>query len=260
MRSTVILLAAVGLAACSPKVPDSAAGVGFQDYNSYIKDQTAPPAAGAPAAPAASSGFSPENAAAAIDAAEGKPPAAPAAAAVDPGAPLAAPGIAAATETAGETAATVPDGERARGNAPAGIAETTSEITINTPGVSDEQDFAAVTSRETIESDKARIERNRAQYQIDQPTALPERSADGSPNIVAFALSSTNPVGVQMYDRGGIHLTSPEAACGKFASPDLAQMDFLQSGGPERDRKGLDPDGDGFACAWDPTPFRLATQ
>ena len=63
-----------------------------------------------------------------------------------------------------------------------------------------------------------------------------------------------------MYDRGGIHLTSPEAACGKFASPDLAQMDFLQSGGPERDRKGLDPDGDGFACAWDPTPFRLATQ
>ena len=257
MRSTVILLAAVGLAACSPKVPDSAAGVGFQDYNSYIKDQTAPPAAGAPAAPAASSGFSPENAAAAIDAAEGKPPAAPAAAAVDPGAPLAAPGIAAANN---ETAATVPDGERARGNAPAGIAETTSEMTINTPGVSDEQDFAAVTARETIESDKARIERNRAQYQIDQPTALPERSADGSPNIVAFALSSTNPVGVQMYDRGGIHLTSPEAACGKFASPDLAQMDFLQSGGPERDRKGLDPDGDGFACAWDPTPFRLATQ
>ena len=161
MRSTVILLAAVGLAACSPKVPDSAAGVGFQDYNSYIKDQTAPPAAGAPAAPAASSGFSPENAAAAIDAAEGKPAAAPAAAAVDPGAPLAAPGIAAANN---ETAATVPDGERARGNAPAGIAETTSEMTINTPGVSDEQDFAAVTSRETIESDKARIERNRAQY------------------------------------------------------------------------------------------------
>jgi len=21
---------------------------------------------------------------------------------------------------------------------------------------------------------------------------------------------------------------------------------------------GLDPDGDGFACSWDPTPFRLA--
>jgi hypothetical protein len=32
----------------------------------------------------------------------------------------------------------------------------------------------------------------------------------------------------------------------------------LSNGGPERDRLGLDPDGDGFACYWDPTPFRLA--
>ncbi|NDH39999.1 MAG: hypothetical protein EBY45_06195 [Gammaproteobacteria bacterium] len=27
---------------------------------------------------------------------------------------------------------------------------------------------------------------------------------------------------------------------------------------PERDPMGLDPDGDGFACGWDPEPFRLA--
>lgn len=253
MRSSVILLAAFGLAACTPKVPDS--GAGFQDYNTYMKNQTA---AAAPAAPVAapSTGFSPESAAAAIDAAEGVPPAAS-------GAPLAAPGVAAATTSAiiGATAATVPEGERARGNAPAGIAETTSEMTGAAAGtVSDEQDFAAVTQRETIESDKARIEANRAQYQIDQPTALPQRTEDGAPNIVAFALSTTNPVGVQMYSRGGIRLTSFEAACAKFASPDLAQTAFLEAGGPKSDRKGLDPDGDGFACAWDPTPFRLATQ
>lgn len=256
MRSSVILLAALGLAACTPKVPDS--GAGFQDYNTYMKNQTA--TAAAPAAPVAapSTGFSPESAAAAIDAAEGVPPAAS-------GAPLAAPGVAAATTGAiiGATAATatVPEGERARGNAPAGIAETTSEMTGAAAGtVSDEQDFAAVTQRETIESDKARIEANRAQYQIDQPTALPQRTEDGAPNIVAFALSTTNPVGVQMYSRGGIRLTSFEAACAKFASPDLAQTAFLEAGGPKSDRKGLDPDGDGFACAWDPTPFRLATQ
>lgn len=250
MRSSVILLAALGLAACTPKVPDS--GAGFQDYNTYMKNQTA---AAAPAA-APSTGFSPESAAAAIDAADGVPPAAS-------GAPLAAPGVAAATTGAiiGATAATVPEGERARGNAPAGIAETTSEMTGVASGtVSDEQDFAAVTQRESIESDKARIEANRAQYQIDQPTALPQRTEDGAPNIVAFALSTTNPVGVQMYSRGGIRLTSFEAACGKFASPDLAQTAFLEAGGPQSDRKGLDPDGDGFACAWDPTPFRLATQ
>ena len=37
-----------------------------------------------------------------------------------------------------------------------------------------------------------------------------------------------------------------------------AQEAFLKAGGPERDRYGLDPDGDGFACRWDPTPFRAA--
>jgi hypothetical protein len=248
MRSSVILLAALGLAACEAKVPDS--GVGFQDYNTYIKNQTV-----AAAEPAPSTGFSPEAAAAAIDAAEGKPAAAT-------GAPLAAPGVAAVTTGAVIGASTdLPAGERARGNAPAGIAETTSEMTGAGAGtVSDEQDFAAVTQRESIESDKARIEANRAQYQIDQPTALPQRTEDGAPNIVAFALSTTNPVGVQMYSRSSLRLSSFEAACGKFASPDLAQMAFLEAGGPKSDRKGLDPDGDGFACAWDPTPFRLATQ
>ena len=45
-------------------------------------------------------------------------------------------------------------------------------------------------------------------------------------------------------------------ACAAYSSPDRAQEDFLASGGPERDRKSLDPDGDGFACAWDPAPFR----
>ena len=41
---------------------------------------------------------------------------------------------------------------------------------------------------------------------------------------------------------------------------DQAQSAFLDSGGPEKDRKGLDPDGDGFACGWDPTPFRNAVR
>jgi len=27
-------------------------------------------------------------------------------------------------------------------------------------------------------------------------------------------------------------------------------------GGPKMDPKGIDPDGDGFACYWDPKPFR----
>jgi hypothetical protein len=39
---------------------------------------------------------------------------------------------------------------------------------------------------------------------------------------------------------------------------DAAQEAFLAAGGPERDRNNLDPDGDGFACWWDPEPFRRA--
>ena len=60
-----------------------------------------------------------------------------------------------------------------RGNAPAGIAETTSEMAgAGSAAISDEQDFSAVSSRETIESDKERLARNRAQYQVVQPTAI----------------------------------------------------------------------------------------
>ena len=46
--------------------------------------------------------------------------------------------------------------------------------------------------------------------------------------------------------------------CADYRTPDEAQRDFLTRGGPERDSRGLDPDGDGFACGWDPAPFRAA--
>ena len=49
-----------------------------------------------------------------------------------------------------------------------------------------------------------------------------------------------------------------EKACARYPSPEAAQQAFLSSGGPKRDPKNLDPDGDGFACYWDPTPFQQA--
>ena len=36
----------------------------------------------------------------------------------------------------------------------------------------------------------------------------------------------------------------------------VAAEAFLKAGGPQRDSKKLDPDGDGFACGFDPTPFQ----
>ncbi len=259
MRSFVMILAAFGLAACGTAVPDSGAGVGFQDYNAYD--------APAPAAPAPAAGFTPGGALAAIDKAEGKNTDTALTPTNQPLSAQAANSPYAQSQPYGQAqGAVIGGGDRPRGNAPAGIAETTSEMAnvpgsaANTAGVSDEQDFAAVSARETIESDKARIERNRSQYQVDQPTALPQRSGSDAPNIVQYAISANHPKGTQMYKRGGLRLNSYNAACGKFPSPDLAQEAFLAAGGPDRDRKGLDPDGDGYACAWDPTPFRAAVQ
>lgn len=277
MKAPVVaVLLAAGLAACGPRVPESnPQGAGFQDYNSYMKSRANSPYA--PAAPQAMTGFSPDAAAAAIDAASGVAPAPGTAS----GAPLDATGqtgMQAGMQTGTQTGALIgsqagaptatgaalpPIASNAcagRGNAFAGIQETTSEMNYASGKVSDEQDFSAVTSRETIASDKQRIECNREQYIVVQPGALPVRPGDSGPNIAQYALQTNNPPGVKLYSRPPFYLTSPEKACAKFASPDLAQQAFLAAGGPQRDPKALDPDGDGFACAWDPRPFRNAKQ
>lgn len=127
-------------------------------------------------------------------------------------------------------------------------------------GISDENDFSAVSQRESIASDKARIEANRATYQQVAPTALPQRAGAG-PNIVAYALSVNHAPGQVQYRRlNPLRNMRYEAACAKYASQDLAQIAFLERGGPDRDPLSLDPDGDGFACRWDPTPFQQAAR
>ena len=75
--------------------------------------------------------------------------------------------------------------------------------TPSSTGISDEQDFDAVSSRQTIESDASRLEANRQLYKVIAPTALPTRSGS-VPNVVAYALQTNNPVGVQLYRRLGL--------------------------------------------------------
>lgn len=257
IRPFALVLLTASLAGCvSTPVPDSNPGVGFQDYGTYLREReaalntgTPAPAApgtpltaiGAPAAPVSGTGFSTDRIGAAINAADG----------TTPGAPLSG----AASSYTGAPV-TPQSGERPRGDAPAGIKVESGEVA--NVAISDENDFNAVSARETIESDKARIERNRAQYENVAPAALPTRPADTGPNIVAFALSTNHAPGTAVYRRSGGG--SADRACGKFASADLAQQAFLERGGPDRDRLGVDPDGDGFACGWDPRPFRTALQ
>ena len=127
---------------------------------------------------------------------------------------------------------------------------------LDTTRLSDENDFEAVSERQSIESDAARIENNRAMYVLIEPTSLPRRPGSNIPSIVEFAIKTTNPVGTQLYSRPFASKTRFDWNCAKYSSQSAAQEAFLIWGGPKSDPKGIDPDGDGFACYWDPDPFR----
>ncbi|MEM6729071.1 MAG: hypothetical protein AAF618_11270 [Pseudomonadota bacterium] len=221
MRILFALVGLVSLAACSPQIPDSGAGVGFgsaEEFRAAQARRDAELEGRLNELPSQA-----DQTAAAVDAV--------------------IPGSVADAEAGTE-------GSETPLVAAAPIDEASGEI-------SDEQNFNAVSDRETIESDAARIAAARQRYQVVQPTALPSRRG-GTVNIVQYALSTSNAKGQTIYRRSGLtgqnrHLRN----CAAYASADLAQQAFLENGGPERDRRGLDPDGDGFACAWDPAPFRV---
>ncbi|WP_343116762.1 hypothetical protein [Ostreiculturibacter nitratireducens] len=267
MRVLLPVLSALVLASCDAPAPSPDRGVGFQSYGDYQRQREAELQAAqrarAAALPRQPVVVTPGTPYYATPAYAGTAPAAPpqgdaqsvaadAMAAIRPGA---APAPASAAPVGAPLSAMTP------APAPMETASAPAQVPATAPnnlGISDEQNFAAVSSRETIESDKARIAANRAQYQEVAPTPVPARPADIGPSIVEFALATTNLPGQAIYRRSAVALSSHERACAAFASPDLAQEAFLKRGGPERDPKNLDPDGDGFACSWDPRPFRNA--
>ena len=222
MKRMLLLGAAlIALAACDPEVPDSAAGVGFQNYDEFEEQQRARD-----------------------EALAGR---------------QSLPGAVSVTEIPlDETGAAANSGEVPVQASPGNPAP---QVVTNATGISQENDFSAVSDQRTIQDDAALIAQNRARYEVIQPTDLPALSGDEGPNIVAYALQTTNPVGAQIYRRGGLFAEQRyQRNCSAYVTSDQAQSDFLARGGPERDRLGLDPDGDGFACDWDPTPFRVVRQ
>jgi hypothetical protein len=224
------------LSACAPQVPDSARGVGFNTPEAIdARDaalqggdirvpQTVLPPQGGTGAPPPLTGVGP------------------------------VPGS--AEDTAARTALILQQ------TAPGGaIQADPGAVAVNEAGISNENNFDAVSQQRSIQSDAQRIAQNKAQYQVIEPQALPQRDGSEQPNIVAFALSTSHPVGTRVYARAGLNgAARAERNCAKYTSPDKAQIDFLAQGGPLRDRKGLDPDGDGYACRWNPEPFRKASQ
>lgn len=257
MIRKMIAVAALGaMTACAPAVPDSATGVGFDNS---IAAQRAREAAltGQPVLPAPTA-ISNET----LPTASDLPPLQSTTTASVTATATAQPVAGANPDVILEAAASLEQTQANSGVPPLQASPTNPEPQLlSNPGISDENDFQAVSSRETIESDAQRIAQNRAQYQIVQPTAVPNRSEGAQPNIVQYALQTSHPKGTRLYTRTGLNLAARASRnCATYASPDQAQIDFLARGGPRRDRKGLDPDGDGYACAWDPTPFRTAVQ
>lgn len=227
MRNLILTsLAMAALAACSPSIPDSAAGVGFDNYDNYNANQRA-----------------------AVDAQlEGRTNVQPPAS-----------GGSAGGNDVADMAARALGTENNSGQAPldASPSNPAPQVVSNAAGISGEQDFDAVSGERSIEQDAALIAQNRAQYQVIQPGAVPQRQGNEGPNIVAYALQTTNAVGQPLYRRSTFASKEKEARnCRAYASDDLAQEAFLAAGGPERDREGLDADGDGFACQWNPAVFR----
>ncbi len=229
----VAVVSGVGLtlAACTSTVPNSAPqGVGFQDYRSYQAQRAAREAQLSQSVPLPSSlAVSDESIPGAVRTASTESTAA----------------VPTAAEPVDVTAVAL-----------AALNEPVAEPLPDNPEISDEQNFNAVSGRESIESDAERLEEQRDAFQEVAPEALPERSGSSGPNIVAFALATNHAVGQPVYQRGRTSPARHERNCAEFLSPDRAQIAFLEMGGPERDRRGLDPDGDGYACAWDPSPFR----
>lgn len=229
-RVFVTFASLAALAACQTAVPDSGSGVGFGSYADYQAQREAELIAHGEGA--GNGSVSVSSAAAALD--------------TQAISNEALEGIEAAES--GATSAPA-----ATGPAPAAVS--------NAMGISAENSFDAVSSERSIEEDAALVAANKEAYVTIQPTALPSRPSSDAGTIVEFALSTTNTVGQALYSRLIPGAESRAARnCAKYPSPDLAQEYFLKNGGPEKNPQGLDPDGDGFACSWDPAPFRLAAK
>lgn len=255
------------LAACDTSAPYSnvidttGRGVGFSDYAQYLRAQEelsrirraeATQARGVQSAPQGAPQFAPQSAAQpatigqeAVAAVRGTPQAAPQPfplgqqqTAGMPPAPVAQ------AQAPVQTAALNPAPQQQ--NAPAPRAAGVSEQAF-TP-----QPFGTPQQNRLVERDFV------PQVHVSEAELM---QGAGGPNLFVYALSTQHNVGDARYNRSHpLRWRRWESACAQYPSQDLAQEAFLAAGGPVNDPNHLDPDGDGYACWWDPAPFRQAAR
>ena len=256
--------AAIALAACDPAPPYSnvqanpGGGVGFSDYRAYLRAQEelsrirAQQARQATASQNPVMQVMPGRQQAQASAGSGGSIGAEAVAALRPGASAATQQpVGPRQDTSqppvqqGGTGVGAPlSALSPQAAAPVGQSEAVSEQTF-TP-----QPFGTPRQNRVVQRDHV------PQVRVD---SVPQGA--GGPNLFEYALSTTHNVGDARHGRSHpLRWRRWERACAQYRTQDEAQEAFLAAGGPERDPNHLDPDGDGFACWWDPAPFRQAAR
>ena len=259
MRALFSTLTMGFLAACSPSIPDSAAGVGFDNSSDAQLAREAALNTGQPLAlPTVISDETLSG---------GVTTAGTANAGIETAIPTVIPqpsaGAGSGADIAAQTAAALatsapgpaPLETVASGFSAAGTSTGTASGTATSTGTgttSGQDDLAALSNSQTSTSGADANATERTQFVVVAPPA--------PRNVIEYAQTTDNPLGNRIYSRSGFNSATKAARnCAKYATPEQAQSAFLTKGGPQKDRQGLDPDGDGYACTWNPVLFRQAT-
>ena len=80
-------------------------------------------------------------------------------------------------------------------------------------------------------------------------------SQNSEVNVAVYARQTTHSIGDRKYTRMKVKSKKIDP-CLRFQTGDDAQRFFLSNSGPVKDFWNLDQDGDGFACKWNPEPYR----
>lgn len=84
----------------------------------------------------------------------------------------------------------------------------------------------------------------------------PRAAVETPPSLKQYAALTRHPPGTRLYARPTGDDARAARACRGFATAGAAQLAFLGQGGPAHDPAGMDPDGDGYVCGWDPRLHR----
>lgn len=96
----------------------------------------------------------------------------------------------------------------------------------------------------------------RATSGVPMPVDTTGVAAGTTPVLVRYAYDERQDPGTSIYKRTGGSVAQAARLCSNYPSADAAQRGFISRGGPSLDPGGMDPDGDGFVCGWDPRPLR----